>query len=114
MQSGTYIIESGLACVKNFDILVVLGELPDHSLIKQLERAVKSWRCHHDFDKGVTSDSGLKIERKMDAQWWGWEVKARKVKIKFEEAASEDGCEKPRVGEPTKSRHISVCLMQCE
>jgi hypothetical protein len=31
-------------------------------------------------------------------------VKARKVKIKFEEAASEGECEKPRLDEPTESR----------
>ena len=41
-------------------------------------------------------------------------VKARKVKIKFEEAASESKCEKPRVGEPIASNEFSVCLMQCE
>lgn len=41
-------------------------------------------------------------------------VKARKVKIKVEEAASEGACEKPRVDEPTESRYSSVCLMLCE
>lgn len=41
-------------------------------------------------------------------------LKVKKVKIKFEEAASEGECEKPRVGESTQSRDPSVCLMQCE
>lgn len=42
MESGTHVVEGGLSFVENFDILVVLGELPDRGLIEQLELAVKS------------------------------------------------------------------------
>lgn len=66
-------------------------------------------------DEGAMSDSGDKNRAKEGCAMLGlMKVKATKVKIEFEEAASEGDCDQPRVGEPTKSRDFSVCLMQCE